>query len=662
MNRKSGAVVHRYAIVASILVLVLASLLPVKTALSQGAPPVSYTFDECDQVSEAGLRDELNRITQAVFDDGRQVIPVKDIVEQHWRELGMDNVIDQEVEHAIERVRNDTPFWEIIWSGWSIEAAEKLAARVTFEAFLEEDTPRETPFEEHFGKLSTQVATDIVGEIRLVTAESASSALVCVQEFIGDKFSSTMTGVLDIQIQEELEVLKDSPDTDVNFVDILKAHSALAGGIAVVISTRIGTQIAKRIATVVGKNIVSRIVSKALVGAITAGLPVLGWIIGGFLLVKDVYDSRDGALPLIRDSLTSEDVKAQLRERTAEAIVEELRKESPELARSIANSTFSKWQDFRQKFSRILDLAENLPRFKSILDRTEIDQVAKLADLVHLVEEREPDQLEELVQTGRLELLLTLPEEALEILRVTGSSETLLSWAELAEDLILRVVETELYLVASPTDLKDRMELEKVLALGEIELIQKLMLLNESERNALLGLPTTHTQELLNAFASEELSWLVTSYLTTLSERNRNILIDRLLGQPELMAELSTETVMTALFDAQDFSQALNYVLQNTGDNTTVGQLLGILTRSEPVISGELPWSLFWHYERAALGSLGWALAGLIVLYVLLKLLFFRRQRQDVNVNVVLPERNGEPSNDTGQRGKGDQGSSEGGT
>ena len=204
-----------------------------------------------------------------------------------------------------------------------------------------------------------------------------------------------------------------NPDTDISFIDILETHSNFAGGVAVVIGTRIGTEIAKKLATVVAKNIVTRILSRALVRVVTMGLPVIGWVIGGFLILKDVYDSSDGALPLILSSLKGDEVKAELRARTAVGVNEELRTELPELARSIANGTYSKWQDFRQKFSRVLELAENLPRFKSILDRTEINKVAKLAELVHLVEDKEPDQLEGLIQTGDFEFILTLPEEVL---------------------------------------------------------------------------------------------------------------------------------------------------------------------------------------------------------------------------------------------------------
>lgn len=638
-------------ILLSLVSLLLHLLLPPVAVRAQSTTPVSYTFEECAQVSEAGLRDELNRITQAVFAEGRNDISVSEIVERNWRELGMDSLIDRKVDDAVVMVRNDTPFWTRIWSIWSEEAAKELAVSVVNKAYFTD------AFETQFDELSTRVANDIVTEMRLVTAASASTALVCVNEFIGDRFSHTMAGVLDKQIQEELEVLISSPNTDISYIDILKTHSDLAGGVAVVIGTRIGTEIAKKLATVVANNIVTRIVSRALVKVVTMGLPVIGWIIGGALIAKDVYDSWEGALPLIRDTLKSEEVKAEFRLRTAEGIDKELRTELPVLARNIADSTFSKWQDFRRKFSRVLDLAENHPRFKSILDRTEIDQVAKLAELVYLVEEGEPDQLEGLIQKGDFEFILTLPEEALEILRVTGKSDTLITWAEIAEDLILRVVETELYLVASSTDFKDRADLERVLALEAKALIQKLMLLDPEERDSLLGLPTAHAQQLLDAFAPEDLTRLANSYLPKLDAQKINVLIDLVLRQPELMAELGNEVVRKALLDTQDFAQALDYISQNTGEETLVGQVLGMLTRIRPAVSGELPWPLFLHYEGAILRSVGWALAGLIVLSILWRMIFFRRQRQDVNVTVVLPETRGGSSSDSDQQRNEDRGS-----
>ena len=636
----SDAKWRKYTTVPSLIVLLIVSFLPSRTARSQETLPVSYTFEECAQVDETSLRNELNGITQAVFAKGRSDIIVTNIVERKWQELGIDAKVDREVDRAVELVRGDTPFWERIWSAWSPSAAQELAVRIAEETFGSDS------FKSDFDELSEIIANDIVDELRLVTAESASSALVCVQEFIGDRFSNTMVEVLDKQIQDDLEVAIGHTDTDENFVDVLKAHTNLAGGIAVIIGTRIGVGIAKKLATTLSKNLVTRIAARILTRTLAGVIPIVGWIIGGVLIVTDLVGSRDGALPFIRDSLQSEEAKAEMKEWIAEEVSEELRKESPLLARDIANSTFRKWQDFREKFSRVLDLAEELPRFKSILDRTEVDQVARLAELVHLVEEKEQEQLEVLIQSGRFEFIQGLPEKALEILRVTGKSSILISWGEFAEELIEQVVETELYLVASPTDFTDRAELQRVLALEANELIQKLMLLDGKVRDALLGLTTVHTQQLVDEYSPEDLTWLVNAYLTGLDAQRRNVLFDRLLRQPELIAELRKELVQKTLLESQDFTQALNYIAKNSQERPIVEQVRDMLSQIRPAVSGELPWVLFWHYDGAVLRIAIYAIVGLVTLSILWRMVFSRRRGQDVSVTVVLPEsRDGSSSN-----------------
>ena len=58
-----------------------------------------------------------------------------------------------------------------------------------------------------------------------------------------------------------------------------------------------------------------------------------------------------------------------------------------------------------------------------------------------------------------------------------------------------------------------------------------------------------------------------------------------------------------------------------------------------PVLSGELPWVLFWRYDGAVLGQVVWVLVGLVALLLVGRRVFSPRRRQDVNVNVVLPGR-----------------------
>lgn len=638
----SDAKRRKYTSIPFLVFLLVVSFFPARIARSQEKYPVSYTFEECARFDEPSLRDELNVITQAVFAEGRSEIIVANIVERKWQQLGMDARVDREVEIAVDLVRSDTPFWERIWSAWSSKAAEELAVRIADEAFGSDS------FNSDFDELSAIIASDIVDELRLVTAESASSALECVQEFIGDRFSITMVEALEKQIQDDLEVAIGKTDTDQNFIDVFRAHTNLAGGIAVIVGTRIGVGIARKLATTLSKNLVTRIAARILTRTLAGAIPIVGWIIGGVLIVTDLVGSRDGALPFIRDSLQSEEAKAEMKEWIAEEVSEELRRESPLLARDIANSTFRKWQDFREKFSRVLDLAEELPRFRSILDRTEVDQVAKLAELVHLVEEKEHAKLEELILSGRFEFIQGLPEKAIEILQVTGKSSILISWGEFAEELVEQVVETELYLVASPADFADRTELQRVLALKTSGLIQAFMLLDRKVRDALLGLPTVHAQQLVDVYSPEELTWLVNAYLAGLGAQRSSLLLDRLLRQPELIAELQKELVQKTLLESQDFTRVLNYIAKNSQKRPIVEQVRDMLSKIRLAVSGELPWALFWHYDGALLRFALYAVVGLVTLSLIWRMVFSSRRRQDVSVTVVLPEsRDGSSSDPT---------------
>lgn len=158
---------HRQIVYACVIAFLLAALLPAKVTRAQGAPPAAYTFQECDQVDETSLRDELNSITQTVFENERSRLDVAQIVDRNWRDMGMDLRIDRAVDDAIESVRNDTGFWERIWSGWSLSKAEELATRVAEEAFGSDE------FAGQLDELSARVADDIVEEIKLVTTKSA---------------------------------------------------------------------------------------------------------------------------------------------------------------------------------------------------------------------------------------------------------------------------------------------------------------------------------------------------------------------------------------------------------------------------------------------------------------------------------------------------------
>ena len=630
---------RKHSSYALLIALLLAALLPAEAARAQTTPPLSYTFQECDQVKEANLRDELNRITQAVFAEEQGGMDVAAIVDRNWVALNLDAKVDAAVDAATDMVRDEEGIWEVFVSGWSPAKAEELTRKIATYAF------KSLAFREAFDQFSLDITADVVSQIRLMTAKSASSALLCVQTFIGDTMSPTLAAVLEVQINERLdEIGPGLNDENADWLVIAKANPNLLTGVGVIVVTQIAKGLAKKLA----QQLAGRVVTRILGRVITAPIPLVGWLIGAGLIVWDLFNAREGSLPQIRDALQDPEVKKEIRAQVAEKVGDELRVELPQLARSVSNDVFSQWQEFRKKYVRMLELAESNVRFRAILDNTAVDDVKKLAEFVAVVEAKlGPERLDSLIDKGLLERILGLPEEVLVMLDLGVDPDEVIAWADLAGELIVNVIDMELYRVASSSDFRDRADLGRVLALEDVELIQKVMMLVQDERVALLGLPTAHITQVLDALSAEDLSWLARKYLAALQPQKTNLLVDRILRVPELIPELKVDSVRETLLESQNFVATLNYLTQRTKETPPLGQVIQMLAALGPVLSGELPWALFWRYDGSTFRMSIYVLAGLIILYFARGRIFPRRRQQDVNVTVVLPESRGRDENDT---------------
>ena len=620
---------------AFLVALLLSTIVPARPTFAQDSSTVPYTFQECDQVEEARLRDELNGITQSIFEPEKIRLEIVSIVDLKWAELDLDSTVDEAVNAAVEKARSETDWWERVKSNWSADTTKELTEKVATYAFASED------FVTAVNRLSDSIASDLVDELRIMTVKSASSALQCVQAFIGDTFSQTMAAVLEKQIRERIDELIVEPDPEnATILDIIELHPELLSGVAVIV----GTQIAKQFAAKMAQNIAGKIITRILGKLATSAIPLVGWIIGGGLIVWDLISAGEGAFPQIRKALQEDETKAELRNQIANEVHAELLAELDlaELSRSVSNDVYSQWQEFRRKFGRVLELSEKNSRFQRILDNTPVEGVKKLADFVSVVEAKLGSaRLESLLDKGQFERLLSLPQKVLEMLELGIDPDVVIEWANLAGESIELLVATELYRVASPTDFRDRADLERVLMLNDAELIQKAMLLDREERDAVLAMPTSHIEQVLEKLTPEELSWLAKEYLTKLNAQMINVLVDRVLREPKLITELGVELVQVTLLESQDFEEALDYITLKARDRPWAGQVFDMLSAIRPALSGELSWALFWHYEGAALRNTLYALAGLFVLTILWRRIMSRRQKQDVNVTVVLPENHG---------------------
>ena len=535
----------------------LGTILPPATAKAQDASP-TFTISECEEVEEELLLSDLNRITSSVLERDRSGLELDRIVEENWRELDLDGVVDKAVDEATQRVRDERGTLVRIFSGWSEEKAAEFAEAIANQAF---DSPE---FRTAIDNLSSAIVDDLTVEIHLMTVKSASSAFLCVQEFIGAKFSDVMSEVLEDSTKawlESLEVGNIEGETD--FVDLEDRKLSIVG-----IGAIVGTQIAHVVARRVAQGILGKVVTRILGRAASAAVPVAGWVIGGALIIYDVYQAWEGSLPQIQDDLKSENVKETIRNEIVLVVDQELANSMPGISQSVTIEIYRRWRSFLQDFEHVLRLAENNEDFRLILEDVTPDQVDKLSELVEVtVDVLGTEWLNRLVSSGEFKLIFDLPRASFKILRDTADPGLVLRWAQVADVRIVSVAETELYKYTSPEMVGDRETLEKILELEESLLIKDLMQKGVEERMALLGLPTAQTKWILSELSSPQIDWVI-SYLLDLPSSSRVRLVDFLVRDRVLISVLQETEGLQAQFAAVlslagDFNE-INLILVET--------------------------------------------------------------------------------------------------
>ena len=298
---------------AFLIALLAFTILPISPAYAQQTPPV-YTFPECENVEEEILLGELNRITRSVLDKEISGLDVEKIVEANWTDLDLDRIVDSAVDSAIDTVREEEGTWDRIFSGWSEKKAGEFAEKVAQYAF------GSVEFQDAVDRLSSAIVDDLTDEIHLMTVKAASSALLCVQEFIGTTFSETVSLMLAEQIRDWLAEIDQGQVEGKVELDVLGDHKASLAGLGTIVGARIASVLAKKVAQGLLGKIAARILGKAA----TAVVPVAGWVIGGVLIIFDLYQAWDGSLPQIGKDFKGENVKKTIRQEISSIVEEEL--------------------------------------------------------------------------------------------------------------------------------------------------------------------------------------------------------------------------------------------------------------------------------------------------------------------------------------------------
>lgn len=496
-----SALVNRCSIICLAIAVGLAGMNVIASPAYAQSTPQGYTFEECNDVDVEVLRDEINALAFTVLADGSRNIDVQTLVDRKWRDLQIDAVLDDEVERAVQAIQQRETYWNRLLSGWWSARAEGYASVIANDAFGSEK------FQAAIDRLATEVAAEIAAEIESVSALSASTALLCMQAYVGERYSASLFDLFQNEVRAGVEAIDIEAETDIE-LSAINVHSKALGGIGVIIVT----QIARRIGQTLGKKVAERIAGK-IVGRVLGRLgssmiPVAGWVIGAGLIVWDLIEGGKGAFPQIQEALQSEEVKAGIRAEIAAAVGDGLAEELDDIAGHITLELVDEWQGFCKRHPHLCELPTENEQFKSILGVTSLEQIDKLSALVNLyMDALDRNALDRSIESGSFEHLLAVPQGTYAILRDTGSEETALAWSAAAGPLIGKVARYEVFRYREPHEL-DPDTLAALVGLGNRAAIARLLQLEDEKVALLATLPMAELLVLSTSLLVDDLDWL----------------------------------------------------------------------------------------------------------------------------------------------------------
>lgn len=486
------------------LALLIGSASVLTAAPVHAAPPAQdYTYEECSRADEVSVQAEMEAIALGMLSTASSGLDIDGLVERKWNELGVGTTFDQAVDAALLSVQQETGYWERFVSGWSATQAEALANQVAVKAFTS------PAFQNKIEELSTALAQSMVLEMQAHAARSASSALLCLQSYVGERYSATLYTAFEQRIGQEVTSLPALDETGAPItVAPVDLHLKALGGVGVIVAAQVTRRIALALTEKISGRLAGKVAGRVLGRLGSSVIPYIGWLVGAGLIVWDLVEGSQGALPQIRSALQAEEVKQEVRSEIAVAVREGLESEIHTLAATLAATLVEEWQGFCGAHGDLCALAAANTLFRTFLAATPVDQLDRLnRQAAIFVAELDPGQLDTSLADGTFAALLTLPESALDLLRRTRSPQTVLAWAELAGPALDRVVAAELYRWTTPGQLTPA-TFSWLVAIEDNDIIHNLLALESANLAALTRLPVADVQAVVATLSADDVTWL----------------------------------------------------------------------------------------------------------------------------------------------------------
>jgi hypothetical protein len=584
----------------------IAHLLALAIAVGQVAPTFAQPltkadYEACQARDETVFRTAIQGISIRALQTGIANVDYRAAVGDQWRRIGMDQIIDDRVDLAVEELRKETSWANLLQSLADQQKAQELATAVAERVY------RSDAIKAALEQLAVGVGNEIGKQMEFASQDVAEPALACLKAFVGARYGETAArAAIGGDAGKGIAIDPNKGAAEMSSSAVLRESSGGIAGAAVLLMRR---QLAN-MATRVGQRVVGSVLAR-LVSVVAGGIGIV-------LIAKDIWDLRNGVLPIIATEMKSKENKDKVQEELAKTFAEQISGHIQEIGAATADRVIDIWREFRSAHAEALGLAERNQKFKGFVDSLQPAVLPRLDEVVALLlaGEGEAGILRRLDDGTLSTAINKLPAPAMDIARETRSVDAAIKWTALAGDSLPKVVELSLYRRTQPDQLS-RASLQRLLALEDQLAIVRPASIDRAARDTLFELNDSDLKNLARSLTEDELSSL-SRYLTGLQKEPRERVLRAVAANPAQIHSLSSDRVRQAVVASTDQAAAVSMMLRSGG-----GLDPGVIAHNVRLVAdGRVSPILLW--EKHPLAIAGFVLVVLLVLLLLRRLLFTR--------------------------------------
>lgn len=573
-----------------------------QVAPATAAPLSKADYEACQARDEPAFRAAIEAISIRALKAGIASVDYRAVVGDAWRRGGLDAIVDTRVDLAVEEVRQETSWSNLLQSLAYQQKAQELATAVAERVY------RSDAMKAALEQLAAEVGQEIGRQIEIASEDASGPTVACLKAFVGARYGTTVARAVSSETGKDLAFDPDKAAAGISPGAVLRESSGGIAGAAILILRRQMANMARR----VGQRVVGAVLAR-LVAVVADG-------VGLVLIAKDIWDLRHGVLPIVATEMKSNDNKDKVRDELARTFKEQISEHVKDIGAATATRVADIWRDFRSAHAEALDLAARNAQFKVFLDSLKPQSLPRLDEVVSLVlaDEGEAGLLRRLDDGTLNAAVNALPAPAMEIARQTRSLDAGLKWAALAGADLPKVVALGLYRRTSPDDLTTA-ALQRILALDDRLAILRLAAIDRAARDALFELPDAELKSLARSLTEAELATL-SRYLTGLQPQPREQVLRAVAANPARMQWLASDRVRVAVVTSADQTAAVDMMLRT---NSVLDPAV-IVKDARLVVDGRISPILLWDKHPVVIVG---ALLALIILLLMLRRLLFPRRR-----------------------------------